>query len=560
MMDKSWKLMLAVIVLVSASASWADDFGSTVHLRGTVTDSDGKAVPGAMVSAIDAENESLVTVYADKDGKYAFPALAERDYSMRARWIGFEDEVVENVKAALESGSEYEHKFQMAPASDLQSQRTAETLISMIDFDSEEQRMNFRMACTYCHQVGTVGFRTPEEPVDWEVMVTRMDGFGMLHKETQEVLVDKLLATYSPEAMAEWPAYEAPAAPLGKNLDAVITQWSLGPEDVVMMHDLEMGDDGLAYVVDMINDSIVTLDPATGERQMYPMPGGKEPYTEEVPIIGPHSIEKAANGDMWITCALSGKMAKFDTKTKEYTIVWSGENDRRGFYPHSLRIDQKGIIWYTDAAMNSIFKIHPETHDVKRYELLRLDDVPRSNVRGEGGAIVPYGVDIAPDGKIWYSKLNGQRIGRLDPETEELKEWAPPVRGPRRLQVAANGIVWVPGFGSGNFASFNPETEEWKVYDLPGNGNALPYALSIHPDTGDIWICGTGMDNMMRFDPKTEEMTEYPMPNRVTYTREIEFDEDGNVWVCNSNYPSRHIEDHRGSVIKIAWQEDAKGS
>jgi len=58
-------------------------------------------------------------------------------------------------------------------------------------------------------------------------------------------------------------------------------------------------------------------------------------------------------------------------------------------------------------------------------------------------------------------------------------------------------------------------------------------------------------DTLIKFDPKTKELVEYRMPSRVTYTREIEFDEDGNVWVCNSNYPVRHTERGRGSIIKL---------
>jgi beta-xylosidase len=42
------------------------------------------------------------------------------------------------------------------------------------------------------------------------------------------------------------------------------------------------------------------------------------------------------------------------------------------------------------------------------------------------------------------------------------------------------------------------------------------------------------------------------MPSRVTYTREIEFDKDGSVWVCNSNWPNRHTERRVGSIIRIS--------
>ena len=116
--------------------------------------------------------------------------------------------------------------------------------------------------------------------------------------------------------------------------------------------------------------------------------------------------------------------------------------------------------------------------------------------------------------------------------------------------MAADGIVWVPGFGSGVFGSFDPKTEKWKVYELPNAENQTPYALNIDPK-GYVWICGTNSDSLIRFDPKTEKMAHFRMPSRVTYTREIEFDEDGNIWTCNSNWPARHFERGYGSIIKL---------
>lgn len=247
-------------------------------------------------------------------------------------------------------------------------------------------------------------------------------------------------------------------------------------------------------------------------------------------------------------------MAKFDVATKEFTQVSSFPKPApRGAYPHTLRIDQKGIIWYTDAGAE-VYSMHPETYDVTQYKLPSADQAVGSG-EGESRGRTPYGIDIAPDGTVWYSKLNGNRIGRIDPSVPggNVKEWNPPFRGPRRLHVAADGIVWVPGFGSGVLGRFDPKTEEWTVYPLPDADNQIPYALNIHPTTGEVWICGTGNDTMIRFNPKTEKFTHYPMPSRVTYTREIEFDDEGNVWTCNSNVPIRHSERGFGAVIKIDW-------
>ena len=166
-------------------------------------------------------------------------------------------------------------------------------------------------------------------------------------------------------------------------------------------------------------------------------------------------------------------MAKFDLETKEYTITSSAEAPaERGSWPHTLRVDPKdpeGYIWYTDAGRNSVFRQHPETLERKEYHLLDSNQV-KAGGKGESRGITPYGLDYSPvDGTIWYSKLNGNRIGRIDPTTPDgaVTEWNPPFRGPRRLHVAPDGIVWVPGFGSGVFGKFDPKTEKWTTYPLP---------------------------------------------------------------------------------------------
>lgn len=554
MLKNFWRSLVPVVLVGSAAIAAADDFSGAGQIKGVVTGPEGQPLSGILISAYDKEARKRTTVYSQADGSYSLVAPGADE--LRARWIGWEDQVITEVKDALSQGKPYEHAYQMAPAADPQMQRTAESLLGMIKWDSPAQQQNFRMMCTFCHQVGTIGFRTPEEPVDWEVMVTRMDGFGGLHKETQAVLVSKLLENFSPEAIEKWPAYTPPPAATGSALDGVITEWAMGVEDNAMIHDLAVGKDGLVYFVDMVNDALISLNPATDERVSYAIPGGKEPFTDELPRMGPHSIECGEDGNLWMTLALGGKMAKFDVTTKQFTVVESGENNRRGFYPHSLRFDQQGNVWYTDAAMNSVFRLDGVTHAVKKYALpAPVADAERGRVRGEGGSVTPYGIAVAPDGRIWYTKLNGQKVGVIDPKTDQITEYDPPVNGPRRLDVAPDGIVWVPGYGTGDLARLDPATGEWKVYPLPGDGNGIPYALMVQKTTGDVWICGTGTDTMMRFEPKTEKLTVYPMPTRVTYTREIEFDKDGNLWTCNSNYPVRHVEDHTGSAIRIAWQK-----
>ena len=537
---------MTIALFLAAAWGWAGE------VSGVVADRDGKGLRGVMVSAIDDSLSKSVSVFSSSEGRFAIDGLEDTSYTIRARIIGMDDRLVENVVPGTDGASNL--AITLDETTDIDAQRLGDNLFSLIRFDSERDKQNFKMACTYCHQIGTVGFRSPEDPVDWETMITRMDGFGGLYKHTQETIVRRLLEAYSDEAIASWPPYTIPPAPDGAVLDARITEWDIGVKDNTNAHDLELGKDGQIYVVDMDNDALISLDPKTGERHRYRIPGGS--YTGRANRrLGPHSIEADAEGNMWMTLAVGGKMAKFDVTTKEFTIVSSfPEPAVRGRYPHTLRIDQKGMVWYTDAGAD-VYSLDPETHEVTHYKLPSADQAIGGG-RGESRGRTPYGIDIAPDGKVWYSKLNGNRVGRIDPSVPggDVKEWAPPFRGPRRLHVAPNGIVWVPGFGSGVIGRFDPDTEEWAVYPLPDAENQIPYALNIHPKTGDVWICGTGNDQIIRFDPKSETFTHYPMPSRVTYTREIEFDDEGNVWTCNSNVPIRHAERGIGSIIKIEWQ------
>ena len=518
-------------------------------IRGSVADASGKAMGGVMVSAFDKEQRKLVSVFSQPDGSFAIDGLRDVEHQMRARLMGLLDVEMEEVRAGMKDMT---IKMNPATGMDLENQRPANSSLSMLKFDSMRDKLNFKMFCMYCHQVGSVSWRSPEKPIDWATMLTRMDGFGGLYPHTQGTIIQRLIETYVDDAVLKWPKFVPPPPPSGTAAKARITAWDVGRQFKNSYHDLELGPDGVVYVVDTSFQFVTSLDPKTGEQHEYPLPRGS---------YAPHSIELANDGNMWVTLCASGQMAKFDLSTKQFTIYSSAEAPAtRGSYPHTLIInpkDPEGLIWYTDAGRNSCFSIHPKTGFVKEYHLPSKDQAVAAG-KGESSGITPYGMVYSPvDGMLWYSKLNGNRIGRIDPKAPDgaIKEWNPPFHGPRRLAVAPDGIVWVPGFGSGVLGKFDPKTEEWTVYALPDMENQIPYALNVDPK-GFVWICGTGNDTLNRFDPKTEKLVEFRLPNRVSYTREIEFDAEGNVWTSTSNGPARHMERTFGQIIKLEVLED----
>ena len=543
-------LALAASATVAAAPNNALDAPLTVY-TGTIVGNDGEPVRGATVSLFSTDEQRSISVYSQPDGAYKLPAVAAGKYKLRVRLMGWLDEW-KDLKETTEP-TPIQVRLRKAEGWALQSQRPGHDLMNMLEWEDEKDALNFRMMCAYCHQVGTVGFRSPEEPVDWEVMLTRMDGFQGLYEHTQDALVDKIVSVYGREAEEDWPDFVPPDPPSGEALKGEVREWLMGDQSGAVIHDLELGDDGLVYTVDMAQDVIETLDPATGSAPSTPCPAART--TCRRPASRPASTRSrrprtATCGPPWPTRA-----------------GWPSSMSRRrngGSAPAApLRVRAAAIrILFVSrrtascggptpaarAASASLRSIprpgDGERWEVTEYKLPTADQVRGGGARGESRGVTPYGIDVAPNGHVFYTKLNGQRVGRIRPELdaddpEQIVEWKPPVHGPRRLHVAPDGIVWVPGWASGDIASFNEETEEWKVYDLPHGPNSLPYALNINPTNGEIWITGTGSDSMLRFDPKTEKFVEYRLPMQVTYTREIEFDEAGNAWTTNSNAPSR---------------------
>ena len=513
-------------------------------IRGKVIDQSDKPIEGVLVSAIDAEHRKWTSVFTQKDGAFEISGLRNIDHSIRTRLMGLADEWSSGVAAGT-----HDMVVQTRPAvgDELEVQRPANSAFSLLGFGNPRDKLNFKMMCSYCHQIGTVGFRTPEKPVDWETMLRRMDGFGGLYSHTQDTIIERLMNTYKDDAVDKWPTFVPPPAPTGMATAATITMWEMDKPLQGSFHDLEIGRDGQVYAVNISKHRMIALDPPSGKQTIIKFP----PRT-----YAPHSIETANDGSLWTTMCASGQMARFDIETKTFEVYSSAEAPKkRGNYPHTLRInpkDPEGLIWYTDAGSNSCFSLHPKSHVVKEYKLLSAGQAIGAG-RGESRGITPYGLDYSPiDGMIWYSKLNGNRIGRIDPKADDgdIKEWNPPFRGPRRLHVAPDGMVWVPGFGSGVFGKFDPNTEKWTVYNLPDAENQIPYALNVD-SKGIVWICGTGNDTINRFDPVSETFVEFRLPTRVSYTREIEFDDEGNIWTSTSG-PARHMERGVGAVIRIS--------
>jgi len=254
------KITLSVLAF-ALSVSLAD----ATEIRGKVT-KDGIGAGGVFVSAHDTENRKASGVFTAADGTYVIDGLREKDYRVRARQKGLIDVLLYDITAG---STGIEIKMTNATGWKLERQRTADSAFGMLKFDDLRDKLNFKMYCTYCHQVGTVGFRTPEEPVDWETMIHRMHGFGALYPHTKRTIVKRIMDTYTGDAVDQWPEFESPPPPTGAATKAKITWWEMGKRYESQYHDIDLTPDGrLLYAVNITKQYMVTVDTKTDE-QVY---------------------------------------------------------------------------------------------------------------------------------------------------------------------------------------------------------------------------------------------------------------------------------------------------
>ena len=165
-MMRTAKTSLAALAITLAALSANAD-----TISGKVVDSAGKPMEGVMISAftVESKKRKSVSVFSQADGSFSIEGLFyKKYYKVRARLMGQLDEVKRDVKAG-----DSDLSFSMKPATgeELENQRTADSGFEMLKWTSKKDKENYKMMCSYCHQTGSKGWRSPELPVDWDTMI-----------------------------------------------------------------------------------------------------------------------------------------------------------------------------------------------------------------------------------------------------------------------------------------------------------------------------------------------------------------------------------------------------
>jgi virginiamycin B lyase len=176
------------------------------------------------------------------------------------------------------------------------------------------------------------------------------------------------------------------------------------------------------------------LDPARREARVWAVPtGGALPY----------GMVNAPDGSIWVALFGTNKLGRIDAESgamREITLPKSGARPRR------LVVDATGIVWYSDFARGYLGSYDPTNRAFREW----------LSPGGESSA--PYGIAVAPDGRILYDEARSGTIVAFDPKTQKMETARIPTPGSivRNMSVdSTRNRLWLALSGTGRLGKID---------------------------------------------------------------------------------------------------------
>jgi streptogramin lyase len=529
-------------------------------LVGTVRNADGVPQAGVMIRATEAAGGSnSEVVFSDSQGRFKIDTSLQGKLNIRLRAPYYQD-LQDSID--LNSGASLTRIYALKPMTD--AQQISDSLpagyhFGHLPFDtaggSPFTKPQFQRDCLTCHQIGNALTRVPRPPEGWVGTVQRMHGYlGNFDADLRAHRAQILSAGFDGKPLSARPLFPVDPAIFTAKVYEYPLPHTITPHDAAVSVI-----DGMVYTVDQGADLIAVTNLATRTTQYIPHPSqgaqaGRPGDMGANVLHGPHSLAQGPDGKWYTTNSFAKRIGIFNPKTMKWeeSIKLGG----RAAYPHTIRFDKAGIAWFTLAGSEQVGRLNPRTREVK------LIDLPLVRSLGAAAGTIPYGIDVSPiDGTVWYSRLFGDKLGRIDPKTLQVKEYESPVRGPRRMRFDKSGRLWLTGFSDGVLARLQPNqftaavgftAELYPLPEFAPGYQAAPYALAINPKTQDVWINEILTDRVFRFIPKDKRFVAYPMPLVGTYTRDFSFTNDGKACATNNPVPPAALEGGVQELLCIA--------
>ena len=157
----------------------------------------------------------------------------------------------------------------------------------------------------------------------------------------------------------------------------------------------------------------------------------------------------------------------------------------------------------------------------------------------------PHGLLVDKEGKVWYTGNGNGTIGELDTKSGKVIEHRAPSRGsPHTLVIDEGGSIWFTN-QSGSVGRLDRSSGKITEYKMSGG----PYGLALDKEAR-VWVCRMSADRMGIIDSKTGKTSELYM-GPGSQPRRVATAPDGTLWITlYGNGKLAHVDPAAGKIIK----------
>jgi virginiamycin B lyase len=203
--------------------------------------------------------------------------------------------------------------------------------------------------------------------------------------------------------------------------------------------------------------------------------------------------------------------------------------------PVTVCVAPDGRVWFTEGQGNRIGRMNADGTGLAEFPLPQAASSPRI-------------IAVGGDGNIWFSEHTGNRMARITPAGVITEFDIPtPASQPRAIALGADGNIWFGEFASGKIGRITPQGVITEF--TPPTANGGPRALAAGPD-GNIWVSLFRASRIARITPKGE-ITEFPLPRPNSGPGDITAGADGAMWFVELSGNMDGMQPDGGRVARI---------
>lgn len=220
------------------------------------------------------------------------------------------------------------------------------------------------------------------------------------------------------------------------------------------------------------------------------------------------------DGKIWYTDTPDSRIGFFDPSTEKFENIDLPVKS----VPIFTETDLKNNIWVALADRNILLKYN---QDEKKFEEFKVSDAPQSGTT----ALI-----LDKSGNIWFTEAQAGKIGVINPNTGESKEFRPQdsLKEPTALFFDENGNLWISEHTGLAITKFDTVLETFERISLLDK-DALPFGMT-SDKFGNIWVGQHTVNKLGVYDPYNGNFKEIPIPTEQSFTQFITSDDSGNVW------------------------------